>query len=159
MTPRTALAARPSASLSHPLCMILGMALIEANRLTVTIPNGPDDRPDDAVAADRIHGWLERQYGYRPPVEHVEGHGWSDRWRVGGRTAPGWRYDAVIPRHLGPAPAAAGARSRAHHPANKVHVPPVRASRSSATARAAAGAGAGRRADSLFPDLDRPRPS
>jgi hypothetical protein len=111
------------------------MALIEANRLTVTIPNGPDDQPDEALAAERIHAWLEQRYGYRPPVAQVEGHGWSDRWRVGGRTAPGWRFDAVIPRHLGPAPAADDAR--AHHPANRVQVPPVARSRSSATARAA----------------------
>ncbi len=118
--------------------MIGGMALIEANRLTVTLPGGPDDPPADADAEERIRAWLERRYGYPPPVEHLEGHGWSERWRVGGRRAPGWRFDAVIPRHLGPAPCdPAGQRSRAHHPANRIHVPPVGESRSTAMARGA----------------------
>jgi len=78
------------------------MALIAANRLTVTIPTAPDDPPSEATARERITRWLETEYGYRPPVESLEGHGWSARWEVGGRLSPGWRYDAVIPRHLGP---------------------------------------------------------
>jgi len=78
------------------------MALIAANRLTVTIPTAPDDPPSEATARERITRWLEAEYGYRPPVESLEGHGWSARWEVGGRLSPGWRYDAVIPRHLGP---------------------------------------------------------
>ncbi|HMJ76673.1 MAG TPA: hypothetical protein VK507_11915, partial [Iamia sp.] len=78
------------------------MALIAANRLTVTIPTAPDDPPSEATARERITRWLETEYGYRPPVESFEGHGWSARWEVGGRLSPGWRYDAVIPRHLGP---------------------------------------------------------
>jgi hypothetical protein len=96
------------------------MALIAANRLTVTIPTAPDDPPSEATARERITRWLEAEYGYRPPVESFEGHGWSARWEVGGRLSPGWRYDAVIPRHLGPSrddvakarhPAADGRRS------------------------------------------------
>ena len=79
-----------------------GMALIAANRLTVTIPTAPDDPPSEATARERITRWLEGEYGYPPPVESLEGHGWSARWEVGGRLSPGWRYDAVIPRHLGP---------------------------------------------------------
>ncbi|HEX7134683.1 MAG TPA: hypothetical protein VF228_19065 [Iamia sp.] len=78
------------------------MALIAANRLTVTIPTGPDEPPSEATARERIARWLENEYGYRPPVESLEGHGWSALWEVGGRLSPGWRYDAVIPRHLGP---------------------------------------------------------
>ncbi|QYG94181.1 hypothetical protein HC251_18200 [Iamia sp. SCSIO 61187] len=78
------------------------MALIAANRLTVTIPTAPDDPPSEATARERITRWLEGEYGYPPPVESLEGHGWSARWEVGGRITPGWRYDAVIPRHLGP---------------------------------------------------------
>lgn len=78
------------------------MALIAANRLTVTIPAAPDDPPSEATARERIVRWLETEYGYPPPVESLEGHGWSALWEVGGRLSPGWRYDAVIPRHLGP---------------------------------------------------------
>lgn len=147
------------------------MALIEANRLTVTLPGGPEDPPADDLAADRIRTWLEQQYGYRPPVEHMEGHGWSERWRVGGKPAPGWRFDAVIPRHLGPAPAG-GERSRAHHPANQIKVPPVAGSRSTSAARAGRADPGSRRTrprpspavgldealSTLFPDLE-PRPS
>ena len=48
------------------------MALIAANRLTVTIPTGPDDPPADGDAQERIARWLEGEYGYRPPVERVE---------------------------------------------------------------------------------------
>lgn len=99
--------------------MMRGMALIAANRLTVTIPTAPDDPPSEDTARERITRWLEGEYGYRPPVESLEGHGWSARWEVGGRLSPGWRYDAVIPRHLGPSredvakarhPAATGGR-------------------------------------------------
>jgi hypothetical protein len=90
------------------------MALIAANRLTVTIPNGPDDPPAEEVARHRITRWLEGEYGYVPPVERLEGHGWSAEWEVGGRTTIGWRYEAVIPRHLGPA---RDEIARARHPA------------------------------------------
>jgi len=82
--------------------MMPAMALIAANRLTVTIPTGPDAPPSEATARERIVRWLEGEYGYPPPLESVEGHGWSPSWEVGGRLSPGWRYDAVIPRHLGP---------------------------------------------------------
>lgn len=90
------------------------MALIAANRLTVTIPTGPDDPPADEVAQERIARWLEGEYGYRPPVESLEGHGWSALWEVAGRISPGWRYDAVIPRHLGPS---RDEVAKARHPA------------------------------------------
>jgi hypothetical protein len=90
------------------------MALIAANRLTVTIPTGPDDPPADEVAQERIGRWLEGEYGYRPPVESLEGQGWSAAWEIGGRLSPGWRYDAVIPRHLGPS---RDEVARARHPA------------------------------------------
>lgn len=104
--------------------MMRGMALIEANRLAVTIPNGPDDPPTREVASERVQRWLEGQYGYRPPVERLEGHGWSARWVVAGAASSGWRYEAVIPRHLGPARAdvEAGRPARAprsHHPAGR----------------------------------------
>lgn len=94
--------------------MMRRMALIAANKLTVTIPTGPDDPPAEDVACERIARWLEGEYGYRPPVESLEGHGWSARWEVGGRLSPGWRFDAVIPRHLGPA---RDEVARARHPA------------------------------------------
>lgn len=90
------------------------MALIAANRLTVTIPAGPDEPPSEDTARERIVRWLEGEYGYPPPVESLEGHGWSARWEVGGRLSPGWRYDAVIPRHLGPSREDV---ARARHPA------------------------------------------
>ena len=98
------------------------MALIAANRLTVTIPTAPDDPPSEATARERITRWLEAEYGYRPPVESLEGHGWSARWEVGGRLSPGWRYDAVIPRHLGPS---RDDVAKARHPAGTG--PPARA--------------------------------
>ena len=96
--------------------MIGGMALIEANRLTVSIPAGADAPPSPEEARARIERWLTATYGYLPPVDDLVEHGWSRSWSVAGRAAPGWRYDAVIPRHLGPAPDPE-ARSRAHHPA------------------------------------------
>lgn len=91
------------------------MALIAANRLTVTIPSGPDAPPSEATARERIVRWLEGEYGYRPPVESLEEHGWSPGWEVAGRPAAGWRYDAVIPRHLGPSRADI---AKARHPAS-----------------------------------------
>lgn len=94
--------------------MMRSMALIAANRLTVTIPAGPDAPPSEATARERIVRWLEGEYGYRPPVECFEGHGWSESWEVGGRISPGWRYDAVIPRHLGPS---RDEVAKARHPA------------------------------------------
>src|SRR5687768_3479461 len=99
------------------------MALIAANRLTVTIPTTPDDPPSEATARERIARWLETEYGYRPPVESLEGHGWSALWEVGGRISPGWRYDAVIPRHLGPA---RDDVAKARHPAGTAGRPPAR---------------------------------
>lgn len=96
------------------------MALIAANRLTVTIPNGPDDPPAEDVARHRITRWLEGEYGYVPPVESLEGHGWSARWEVGGKAAEGWRYEAVIPRHLGPA---RDEVTRTRHPAGTARRP------------------------------------
>ena len=97
------------------------MALIAANKLTVTIPAGPDEPPAEGAARERIARWLEGEYGYRPPVESLEGHGWSARWEVGGRLSPGWRYDAVIPRHLGPA---RDEVARARHPAGSAPASP-----------------------------------
>lgn len=94
--------------------MMRVMALIAPNRLTVTIPNAHDDPPAEDAAHDRIGRWLEAAYGYRPPVASVEPHGWSERWEVGGRISPGWKYEAVIPRHLGPARADV---AKARHPA------------------------------------------
>lgn len=123
------------------------MALIASNRLTVTIPAGPDEPPADDVARERITRWLEGEYGYRPPVESLEGHGWSARWEVGGQVAPGWRYDAVIPRHLGPAREDV---ARARHPAGSSgHRRPAgaRPRRPRSTSRPAAQAVI----DSLFP--------
>lgn len=96
------------------------MALIAPNKLTVTIPAGPDDPPAEDTARERITRWLEGEYGYRPPVESLEGHGWSAQWEVGGRLCHGWRYDAVIPRHLGPA---RDEVARARHPAGSAPAP------------------------------------
>jgi hypothetical protein len=96
--------------------MLCTMALIEANRLSVSIPAGPDAPPDPGVARARIERWLTATYGYLPPLDDLVAHGWSDSWAIAGRPAPGWRFEAVIPRHLGPSPGTS-ASSRAHHPA------------------------------------------
>ncbi len=135
--------------------MMRGMALIAANRLTVTIPTGPDDPPADEVAWERIAHWLEGEYGYPPPVESLEGHGWSARWEVGGRLTPGWRYDAVIPRHLGPSREDV---ARARHPAG-AREPARRSARSRRPEDPSPQlADALARMDTLFDDLDHGRP-
>lgn len=92
------------------------MSLIEANRLHATIPGDREHEPDPAVTRQRLERALADAYGYLPPIEEVVAHGWSPSSTIAGRTAAGWRYEALVPRHLGPAPATV-ARSRAHHPA------------------------------------------
>lgn len=128
--------------------MMRDMALIAANRLTVTIPGPVDEPPADEVARARIARWLEDAYGYRPPVASVEPHGWSAHWEVAGRVSPGWKYEAVIPRHLGPARADV---AKGRHPASggSTHRPRRRPVPASAPGRA----GVVDRTRSLVPHL------
>jgi hypothetical protein len=78
------------------------MAMIPQRAVAFVVAGDEDHEPSDREAATRALAALDEEFGYLPPLQSLEGHGWSPGWA-------GWKYVIVVDAHIGPARALASA--------------------------------------------------